>query len=114
MLDVGILNILFDKNFPRHRCSAAIFAFATVVTLGLPLLERDGLGDRLKIGGAAARGIARPPSRRAERQARLAAGSSPPSYMKATLDRFKLANMLEVRGQPRTSWPRPVIAARRR
>ena len=30
------------------RWLAAIFAFATIVTLGLPLIERDGLGDRLK------------------------------------------------------------------
>ena len=36
-----------------------ILAFATVVTLGVPLLERDGLDDRLKSVAAPARGIAR-------------------------------------------------------
>ena len=47
MLDVGILTILFDKTF-LATLAAAILAFATIVTLGLPLIARDGLSDRLK------------------------------------------------------------------
>ena len=47
MVDVGIFDLLFDKAF-LATLAAAIFAFATIVTLGLPLVERDGLGDRLK------------------------------------------------------------------
>ena len=71
-----------------------IFAFATVVTLGVPLLERNGLDDRLK---TVAR---RREELRAKHHAALNAkrGSlrvEPTSYMKATLDRFKLGNMLE-------------------
>ena len=65
------------------------------MTLGLPLIERDGLGDRLKSVAQPPRGIARPASRRAECQARLAAHRAHPRYMKSTLDRFKLTNMLE-------------------
>ena len=47
MLSVGLFDILFDKSF-LVTALVAILAFATIVTLGLPLIERDGLGDRLK------------------------------------------------------------------
>jgi tight adherence protein C len=65
-----------------------------VVTLGVPLLENNGLDDRLK---SVAR---RREELRAKHHAALNAkrGSlrvEPTSYMKATLDRFKLGNILE-------------------
>lgn len=44
---VDIMELLFDPTF-LATVGAAIFAFATIVTLGLPLLERDTLGKRLK------------------------------------------------------------------
>jgi tight adherence protein C len=48
MFDISaLLDLLFDPNF-LAMLVVAIFAFATVVTLGLPLLERDTLGQRLK------------------------------------------------------------------
>ncbi|MGA7714116.1 MAG: type II secretion system F family protein [Rhizomicrobium sp.] len=47
MFDIGFLAILFDPRF-LATAAAAIFAFATFVTLGIPLLERDTLGQRLK------------------------------------------------------------------
>ena len=93
MVDVGILNILFDKTF-LATAAAAILAFATIATLGLPLIERDGLGDRLK-------SVSR---RREELRARHHANLNgkraslrvaPSTLMKSTLDRFKLTNMLE-------------------
>src|ERR1700744_3997513 len=89
----GIMDLLFDENF-LVTFFVGIFAFATVVTLGLPLLERNGLDDRLKT-------VAR---RREELRARHHAALNakrgtlrvePTSYMKATLDRFKLGNALE-------------------
>src|SRR5580704_8235445 len=88
-----IMDLLFDKNF-LVTFFVGILAFATVVTLGLPLLERNGLDDRLKT-------VAR---RREELRARHHAALNakrgtlrvePTSYMKATLDRFKLGNVLE-------------------
>jgi len=87
-----VMALLFDKDF-LVTLFVAIFAFATVVTLGLPYLERGGLDDRLK-------SVAR---RREELRARHHAALNkkaslrvePVSYMKATLDRFKLGNMLE-------------------
>jgi len=89
----GIMDLLFDRNF-LVTFFVGIFAFATVVTLGLPLLEHNGLDDRLKT-------VAR---RREELRARHHAALNakrgslriePTSYMKATLDRLKLGNVLE-------------------
>ena len=93
MLSVGIFDILFDKTF-LATLAAAIFAFATIVTLGLPLVERDGLGERLKSVAE------RREELRAKHHAALNAKRGelrvePVGYMKATLDRFKLANLLE-------------------
>ena len=91
MVDVGILSILFDKTF-LATAAAAILAFATIVTLGLPFIERDGLGDRLKA-------VSR---RREELRAKHHAALSgkrlrvePSTLMKSTLDKLKLTTMLE-------------------
>ena len=46
-MDVGIFNIFFDPRFDATAL-AAIFAFATIMTLGVPLLERNALGARMK------------------------------------------------------------------
>ena len=93
MLSVGILDILFDRTF-LATLAAAIFAFATIVTLGMPLANRDGLGQRLKAVSE------RREELRAKHLAALSAKrgqlrSTPVGYMKSTLDRFKLGNLLE-------------------
>jgi tight adherence protein C len=41
------MDLLFDPAF-LATLAAGIFAFATIVTLGMPLADRDGLGQRLK------------------------------------------------------------------
>lgn len=46
-MDVGFFNIFFDARFDATAL-AAIFAFATIMTLGVPLLERNQLGTRMK------------------------------------------------------------------
>ncbi|HEY4274766.1 MAG TPA: type II secretion system F family protein [Rhizomicrobium sp.] len=93
MTDLGVLNLLFDKTF-LATAAAAILAFAAIATVGLPLIERDGLGQRLK-------SVSR---RREELRARHHASLNtkraslrvaPSAMMKSTLDRFKLTNMLE-------------------
>jgi len=48
MFNIEIMNLLFDSKF-LITAAVGILAFATVVTLGLPLLERDTLGRRLKV-----------------------------------------------------------------
>ena len=88
-----VMNLLFDKSF-LAMLFVGILAFATVLTLGVPYLEGNGLNDRLK---SVAR---RREELRAKHHAALNAkrGSlriEPVSYMKATLDRFKLGNILE-------------------
>jgi tight adherence protein C len=93
MLNVGILEILFDKTFIA-TVFAAIFVFATIVTLGLPLANRDGLGQRLK-AVSQRREELRAKHLAALNAKRGALRSTPVGYMKATLDRFKLGNMLE-------------------
>jgi len=46
-MGADIMDLLFDPTF-LATLAAAIFAFATIVTLGMPLAQRDGLGQRLK------------------------------------------------------------------
>ena len=88
-----VMNLLFDKTF-LATLFVGILAFATVLTLGIPYLEGNGLNERLKSVAA------RREELRAKHHAALNAkrGSlriEPTSYMKATLDRFKLGNILE-------------------
>ena len=87
------MTLLFDKTF-LITAAVAVLSFATVVTLGIPMLEGRGLDDRLK-------SVSR---RREELRARHHAAlnakrgslrAEPVSYMKATLDRLKLGNLLE-------------------
>ena len=93
MLNVGIFEILFDRTF-LATLGAAIFAFATIVTLGLPLASRDGLGQRLK-AVSQRREELRAKHLAALNAKRGALRSQPVGYMKSTLDRFKLGNLLE-------------------
>jgi tight adherence protein C len=93
MLDVGILSILFDRTF-LATLAAAVLAFATIVTLGLPLIERDGLGDRLK-SVAQRREELRARHHAALNDKRGSLRVEPSNLMKSTLDRFKLTNLLE-------------------
>jgi tight adherence protein C len=93
MFDIGLLDILFDKNF-LVTMVVSMLAFATVAALATPLLEKSGLDDRLK-------SVAR---RREELRARHHAALNakrgslrvePSTWMKSVLDRFKLGTSLE-------------------
>ena len=88
-----LMVLLFDKSF-LITLAVGILAFGTIVTLGIPYLEGNGLDDRLKTVSR------RREELRAKHHAALSAkrGSlrvEPTSYMKATLDKFKLSNILE-------------------
>jgi len=91
-LDVGVLSILFDRDFDITAI-AAVLAFATIVTLGLPLLARNQLGVRMKAVS----------ERREELRARHHAQfkqrgtlrPAPVTFMKQTVERLKLSNLLE-------------------
>ena len=93
MLDVGILNVLFDKTF-LATMAAAVLAFATIVTLGLPLIERDTLSDRLK-SVAERREELRARHHAALNEKRGSLRVEPSNLMKSTLDRFKLTDLLQ-------------------
>jgi tight adherence protein C len=93
MTDLGVLNLLFDKTF-LATSAAAILAFAAIVTLGLPLIERDGLGQRLK-SVSRRREELRAKHHAALNAKRVNLRVAPSAMMKSTLDRFKLTNMLE-------------------
>ena len=109
---IGFLNILFDKTF-LVTLFVGIFAFATIVTLGLPLMERGGLDDRLK-------SVAR---RREELRAKhhaalnakrgIAAGRAHHLH-EGDAGPVQAGQYAGIREQPARSWPRPAIAARRR
>ncbi|MBU6442797.1 MAG: type II secretion system F family protein [Alphaproteobacteria bacterium] len=93
MIDIGVLNILFDPKF-LATASAAILVFATIVTFGLPFLERNTLGTRMKAVSD------RREELRAKHHAALAGKRSslraePVNFMKKTVDRLKLSNLME-------------------
>jgi len=106
-----IMNLLFDKDF-LVMVFVGILAFATVLTLGIPYLEGNGLNERLK-SVAARREELRAKHHAALNSKRASLRVEPVSYMKATLDRFKLGNMLESENT-REKLSSAGIAARRR
>lgn len=90
--DVGVLNILFNRDFLVMSFVGAL-AFATVVTLGLPLLDRRSLGSRMKAVSE------RREELRMKHHAALGKRNSlrtePVTFMKQTLEKLKLSNILE-------------------
>ena len=88
-----LMILLFDKDF-LVMVFVGILAFATVLTLGIPYLEGNGLNERLK-SVAARREELRAKHHAALNKNRASLRVEPVSYMKATLDRFKLGNVLE-------------------
>jgi tight adherence protein C len=91
-MDVGIFNVLFDRDL-MITVVAAIFAFATIVTVGLPLLERDALGARMKSVSARREELRQ--KHHAALKQRTALRAEPSSFMKQTLEKLKLSNILE-------------------
>jgi tight adherence protein C len=98
-MGADIMDLLFDPTF-LATLAAAIFAFATIVTLGMPLAQRDGLGQRLKSVAE------RREELRAKHHAALnakrgslrveAVGSI--KLMKGFVERFDLAKLVESEG----------------
>ena len=87
------LELLFEPDF-IVTALAAVLAFATVMTIVVPMMEKNALGARMKAVS----------ERREELRARHHAAlnakkntlrSTPVSFMKQTVDRLKLSNILE-------------------
>ena len=111
MLSTGFFELLFDPTF-LATLAAAIFAFATIVTLGLPLAGPRQSRPAPQGGVGTARGIARQAPCGAERQARLAAQRTGRLHE----DDARTASTSAICWNPKTratSWRAPAIAARR-
>jgi Flp pilus assembly protein TadC len=97
---IDIMSLLFDAKF-LVTAAAAVFAFATFVTLGLPLLERDTLSKRLKSVAARreelrARHKEQLSQRRGASLRAAPAGST--KLIKQFSDRFDLAKLVASEG----------------
>jgi len=90
--DVGVLNLLFDRNF-LVMAFVGVLAFATVVTLGLPLLEKRSLGTRMKSVSERREELRQ--KHHAALSKRNALRTEPVTFMKQTLERLKLSKILE-------------------
>ena len=90
--DVGVLNILFDRSFLIMLFVGGL-AFATVVTLGLPLLERRSLGTRMKSVSERREELRQ--KHHAQLNKRNALRTEPVTFMKQTLDKLNLQRILE-------------------
>ena len=96
--NLGYFGLLLDRQF-LVTALAAIAAFATIVTLGLPYLQRDTLTERMK-----AVSERREELRQKQREAFAQAGrkgqlrSTPVGFMKQTVDNLKLEKLLESPG----------------
>jgi tight adherence protein C len=94
-INIGILEYLLQRDF-LIAAGAAIASFATIVTLGLPYLRKGQLDERMK--AVAER---REELRLKQREAFAQQGrrgqlrSTPVGFMKNTLDKLKLQNILE-------------------
>jgi tight adherence protein C len=90
--DVGVLNMFFDRDF-LVMTFVGILAFATVVTIGLPLLERQSLGTRMK--SVAERREELRQKHHATLSKRNTLRVEPVTFMKQTLEKLKLSKILE-------------------
>jgi tight adherence protein C len=90
--DIGVLNLLFDRDF-LVMSFTAILAFATIVTLGVPLLERKSLGNRMK--SVAERREELRIKHHATFKKRATLRSEPVGFMKQTLESLNISKMLE-------------------
>jgi tight adherence protein C len=91
-MDIGWLNIFFNANFDA-TVLAAVLAFATIVTLGIPMLDRNALATRMK--SVSERREELRAKHHAQLKERGLRGVEPAEFMKKTVDRLKLSSLLE-------------------
>ena len=98
-MDLGYFNLLMQREF-MISVLVAVAAFATILTLSMPSLQRDTLNDRMK-----AVSERREELRQRQREAFAKGGrrnqlrsTTPVGFMKQTLDNLKLEKVLESPG----------------
>jgi tight adherence protein C len=97
--DLGYFGLLLDRQF-LISVLVAIAAFATIITLALPYLTRDTLGERMK-AVSERREELRQKQREAFAEASRNKGqlrSTPVGFMKRTVESLKLEKLLESPG----------------
>ncbi len=96
MDNLGYFDLLFDPAF-MVTAIAAVAAFATIVTVGLPLIERNALGTRMKAVSERREELrVRHHAAIKEKGNKRSLRSEPVSFMKRTVDQLKLSNILEL------------------
>lgn len=94
-INIGVLEYLLQRDF-LLAAGAAVAAFATIVTLGLPYLRKGQLDERMKAVAERREELrARQREQFAQQGRRGQLRSTPVGFMKNTLDKFKLQNILE-------------------
>jgi tight adherence protein C len=88
--------LLFNLQFVVTVLTA-VLAFATIVTIGIPLMERNALAARMK-SVAERRDELRARHHAALRKSKRGLRSEPVSFMKSTVDRLKLSRIMETSG----------------
>jgi tight adherence protein C len=97
-INLGWLKLLLDPQF-MVMVFTAIASFATILTLGLPYMKRDELGERMKY--VAERREELRAKQREVMQDRTRKGqlrSTPVGFMKRTVDNLRLQKLLESPG----------------
>jgi len=91
----ALLDLLYDPQF-LVTAIAAIFAFATIVTVGMPMMERNQLGTRMKAVSERREELrARHHASLNNKAAKRGLRTEPMTFMKQVVDRLKLSNILE-------------------
>jgi tight adherence protein C len=92
------MDLLFDPQFIA-TLAAAILAFATIVTLGIPLLEKDTLGNRLKAVSQRREELrARHHAQLAKRPGLRVEAVGSTKLIKQLVDRFNITKLVESEG----------------
>src|SRR6185295_5885531 len=94
-INIGVLEYLLQRDF-LLAAGAAVAAFATIVTIGLPYLRRGQLDERMKAVAERREELRQKQREQFAQQGRRGQlRSTPVGFMKNTLDQFKLQNILE-------------------
>ena len=88
-----LVALMFNLQFVITVVTA-VLAFATIVTIGIPLMERNALAARMK-SVAERRDELRARHHAALRKSKRGLRSEPVSFMKSTVDRLKLSRIME-------------------
>ncbi|MGC8534521.1 MAG: type II secretion system F family protein [Rhizomicrobium sp.] len=88
-----LIALMFNLQFVVTAVTA-VLAFATIVTIGIPLMERNVLAARMK-SVAERRDELRARHHAALRKGKRGLRSEPVSFMKSTVERLKLSRIME-------------------